>query len=496
MKHILFIISLTFYNSPIFGQEIRFLTEIESGSLRCGIECTDSTYLAIGIKNSFAGYDTTYCLADCDPEEDTIITEKWPADFYIVKLNTKGDTVWSKKFGGLGADWIEDIKSINKDFILTGYSSTNSKGNYDFYVSRVNSEGDSVWSILLGDNQCDWGFSSVITSSQNIFALGSTYSFGNGRIESDDIFLVKISSEGDTLFTKTYGDSLNAETGLDIIETQDNNIVLLSTSYYEQNRAIVVSKINETGSIIWSKIYNGDYAPTKLIEDNEANLIITGTRYLFGSDYDEDLLIFKLDQNGDSLWCKTYGNLRENGYFINLTNDENYIVCGSSGGENGGQSDLGLFKISKNNNLIWQRTFDLSEYGIDWGAYVKQTYDNGFVIIGTKGFGGSFVLKTDENGVLTSINENSVTSESITIYPNPFSSNISISNKYKDQILFKLYRLDGSMIIINKIEPGENIYDLSYLNHGIYFYNITDKRNNKIKSGHILKTFANAGYNQ
>lgn len=492
MKHILFIISLIFDICLIYGQDIRFLTDIDSSNLRCGIECNDSTYLAIGIKNSFEGYDTIYCLADCEPEEDTVIVEKWVPDFYIIKLNSLGDIVWTRKFGGIGADWIVDIKSIEEDYILTGYSITNSKGNYDFYVSKITSEGDSIWSILLGDNQCDWGFSSVITSNKNIFSLGSTYSFGNGTIAKDDVYLVKISSDGDTLFTKTYGDSLNAETGRDIIETKDNNIVILSTSYHEQNQSIVISKINESGGIIWSKIYKGNYEPSKIIEDNDANLIITGTRYTFGSEYDEDMLIFKLDQDGDSISCKTYGNLRENGYYINLTNDDNYIVCGSSGGENGGQRDLGLFKISKDNKLIWQKTFNLSGYGIDWGAYIKQTYDNGFLVVGPKGFGGSFILKTDENGILTSNIDNYDPSESITIYPNPFYSNVYISNNYKCQVIFELYRLDGSKVNIIKIEPGENIHNLSYLSQGSYLYKISDTKNNLIKSGHLIKTFANS----
>jgi hypothetical protein len=175
-----------------------------------------------------------------------------------------------------------------------------------------------------------------------------------------------------------------------------------------------------------------------------------------------------------------------------LTNDDNYIVCGSSGGENGGQRDLGLFKISKDNNLIWQKTFNLSEYGIDWGAYIKQTYDNGFLVVGSKGFGGSFILKTDENGILTSHIDNYDPSESITIYPNPFSSNVYISNKYKSQLLFILYRLDGSIVNIIKIEHGENIYDLSYLIQGNYLFKISDTRNNVIKSGHLIKTFANS----
>jgi len=93
-------------------------------------------------------------------------------------------------------------------------------------------------------------------------------------------------------------------------------------------------------------------------------------------------------------WNKTFGGY---GYCTSVfqTDDQGYVITGLL------SSDVFLLKLDKWGNDIWLRTF--GGRGLDWGMYVQQTSDNGFIVIGlTRSFGAGdadvWALKTDENG--------------------------------------------------------------------------------------------------
>jgi hypothetical protein len=97
---------------------------------------------------------------------------------------------------------------------------------------------------------------------------------------------------------------------------------------------------------------------------------------------------------------KTFGGIySDNGYCIERTNENGYIILGDTELNYDSQSDIWLIKIDNNGNIIWNRTF--SESKKDYGQSIKQTSDGGFIILGMVDWGTiPWLIKTNSIGVM------------------------------------------------------------------------------------------------
>ena len=131
----------------------------------------------------------------------------------------------------------------------------------------------------------------------------------------------------------------------------------------------------------------------------DGGYIICGGTNSFGNGSGEVYLI-KIDENGDSLWTKTFGGADSEGSSVQQTIDGGYIITGGTSYGNG-SGDVYLIKTDVSGNEQWTKTFGGTEY--DSGNSVQQTTDGGYIICGyTESFGNGgedvYLIKTDQNG--------------------------------------------------------------------------------------------------
>ena len=74
-------------------------------------------------------------------------------DFWMVKLNSQGDTLWTKALGGTGAETATSVRQTSDNgFILSGYSNSSdgdvpgNKGGYDYWLVKLTQTGTISWS--------------------------------------------------------------------------------------------------------------------------------------------------------------------------------------------------------------------------------------------------------------------------------------------------------------------------------------------------------------
>lgn len=115
-----------------------------------------------------------------------------------------------------------------------------------------------------------------------------------------------------------------------------------------------------------------------------------------------DAWVFKLDENGNIQWQKTYGG-QDSGYArsVRQTSDGGYIVAGNTNSFGAGNDDIWLIKLDLNGNIQWQKTFGGA--GSETAKAVQQTPDHGYIVLGwTIPFGTGhldvWLLKLDVNG--------------------------------------------------------------------------------------------------
>ncbi len=132
--------------------------------------------------------------------------------------------------------------TFDGNFIAAGTS------NSDIYITKIINSDDlpEDWTsgIYFGGPLQESGNSVKVTDNDEIIIVGSTRSIETGA----DIYLIKTDSEGNEIFTKTFGGTGN-ETGEHLEITNDGGFIIIGSSKYEGNSMICLIKTDSEGNL-------------------------------------------------------------------------------------------------------------------------------------------------------------------------------------------------------------------------------------------------------
>lgn len=149
-------------------------------------------------------------------------------DFVIVKTDLYGDSLWAKVFGGPNVEVGYEVEqTTDGGFMLAGRKDSATVGDSDFYLVKTDSAGEFLWDKTYGGNEADRAFTAMQTSDGGYILGGYTASF---NVEYYDFYMVKTDTNGDTLWTKTFG-GLWQEEIADIEETSDGGFAAVGYTY-------------------------------------------------------------------------------------------------------------------------------------------------------------------------------------------------------------------------------------------------------------------------
>ena len=315
----------------------------------------------------------------------------------ILSFAQAPDTLWTKIYGGIGYDRCSSMQqTTDGGYILGASTESYGNGDADFWLIKTNAFGDILWTKTYGGDSIDNASAVQQTSDGGYIIAGHTQSFGTEDVQ---IYLVKTDSLGDSLWTKTF--NVKAVSYC-VRETFDGGYIIAGEIFYLGNDAYLV-KTNSFGDTLWSKRYGstfgGDFA-WSVRQTSDSGYVIVGTTSLGAGS--GDIWLLKTDENGDTLWAKTYGGGSwDYGISVDQTTDGGYIVTGRTNSFCVGYSDVWLLRTDSNGDTLWTKTF--GGEGCEGGRFVQQTSDGGFIVAGwTDSYGAGWydvwIIKTNSAG--------------------------------------------------------------------------------------------------
>jgi len=254
---------------------------------------------------------------------------------------------------------------------------------FSFLFSQT--EPDSLWFNTYGGENFDSAFSVTQTSDANYVFVGSTDSFGNGY---SDIYLVKTDENGNELWSKTFG-GIDHDGAGSVAETTDSGLILFggTNSFGVEQSALYLIKTDSNGDSLWTQVINlpdYDYARFNYgIQISDGGYVIVGNGIPETSTAD-DIFLLKTDENGNLLWTRNIGGSINDswdlGKCVQQTNDNGFIIAGSTGAPDQSPGNVYLIKTNALGNTLWTKQFNGN--GNSHGNYIQQTNDSGFIITG------------------------------------------------------------------------------------------------------------------
>lgn len=410
-----------------------------SDDLTSAIETSSGDIILAGSSNSDISYDKTE-------------NSRGGLDFWVVKINSLGTIIWDKTYGGSGYERLMTIDKLNdNELIIGGYSNSdvsgdkneNSRGNYDYWMLKIDGNGSIIWQKTIGGFNVDILRSLKYDLDGNILLAGESNSTISGdrtisQPLSGDIWLLKLSNSGSIIWQKSF----LAENISNILVNSSNEYVLLVTRP-------------------WSTL------PLKTLQ----------LSYTIFS------IIFKIDNNGNMIWNYTnYGANPDNITSDLIEVEDGYVY--TSNFQYSIPIKAVVSKISLSGSLVWNHFFE-TDSNEQIPSICKS--NNGLVCV-VNSAANSFGDKTEnsfgQNDYWVvgfqpeALNLNSNSKNDFIVYPNPVDRYVSIKNPTETNYNLLIYNSLGQIVF-----QKEKISSLEYqtdfdLPSGSYFLKIGDQKNN------------------
>lgn len=288
-------------------------------------------------------------------------------DIWVIKIDAKGQLQWQNSFGGNGNDIpVDIIRTKDKGYLIVAnsnstpsqYKKSDNFGGNDYYIIKLNEKGEILWEKTFGGSFDD-KIKSVAETKGGFVLVGNSNSPASGNKTIDQTFngtwVVQVNQKGE-IFSEQ---NLNLNTDNQLISFQENeNGYLFSILEKIENKLkpkVIQTDFNFQTQKTTELEIDSDLAITEIkLIDNKflftANKISTLEQLKSNNHSIESYYIAKIfDLNGSEISDKQFGEKGFN-YLEKAisTRDGSLILFGNStqeSKENKGQSDFYLVKL-------------------------------------------------------------------------------------------------------------------------------------------------------
>ncbi len=332
-------------------------------------------------------------------------TKSQEKHLWIIKIDENGNSRWGRTYKARPVSEAKDILiAQDSTIVAVGYSVKPFAYNSDLWILKLNQFGEKLWDKNYGGIADEKAYGVVETYDGGYAMAGVTTTTEDFQ---EDAWIIKVDSAGEKVWDITLGGK-KPDYANDIIETSDKGLVVcgMTSSYGDGYKSIWVAKMDSSGLDIWDNTYriNQWDVGTSLVEGLDGYIYVAGYTRTF-SIIDYDVVLLKLDQDGNLIWQKVFSWGRwDQATSISTTYDNGIVVGGFSRSGKVLSSDFAVSKFDSAGNNLWENVF--ARKSLDYSNKVIETRDNGLAITGTtymQGRGWDFALLKYKNDDLPEI---------------------------------------------------------------------------------------------
>lgn len=314
------------------------------------------------------------------------------SDLLLLKLDSTSAPVWTKVYGG---NWDDEgsavLETADSGFVVVGKTASFGEGSWDVWILRTDSQGDTLWTRTYGGPNADVGVGIEIDETQ-IKVAANTSSFGSGGV---DIWTLTLDMNGDTISTVTDG-------GEDDDWANSAFPIVGGTESYGNGQADLWSFAGEIiyGGEYWEEGADAVYADLGVAPPYHQGYVIVGKTNSYGHD---ELLIVGYSLNYKQiLWTRSHGGADDDwANHILPVSARSHLILGTTRSYGAGDNDAWIVKINGDGYISWQKTYGGS--GADEGLHFTAAGNQGCVISGystseDNGDKDIWVLRLDAEG--------------------------------------------------------------------------------------------------
>lgn len=434
--------------------------------------------------------------------------------------------VWEKCFAASSdSAYLYLLPTTNNNFLLGGTSKSNNTW-FDFIVRKEDTQGNIIWGgKKYGSSGSDLFRNMIATKDGGCILIGESNSsdgdvgFHYGSQFSMDIWVLKLDKDGDIEWSTVLGGTAD-DMATTVLETSGEDIYIIGTSFSNDNDClnnhgyndIFIAKLNKKGNKIWSKLIggsdrDGDYVTGRILDDT--SLVIAFSTSSSDGDINNhiggvDIAILKIDSNGSIFFNRTYGSVQgqENPIFITESNNKHLWVAGTSNTKSSpvlnsfGKPDGWVLHIDPNGTYVNSVVIGSSEHD---ECNIIHELNNNIIFVGgyysalgstnsnlpNSHLGNRDIFINKIATWTTSINnEMGSNMPNINVFPNPTSSNITVSVNSTSEFKLELLDITGRALISTNIQTIKKL-SLDHLSSGVYILKLNN--NKKQYTSRILK---------
>lgn len=294
------------------------------------------------------------------------------------------------------------IELADGNLLFVGTSNVESKGS-EIYLAKTDTDGNEIWSKTYGTETNETGIAVQELEDGSLMVGGTTEiaEYHNGSFLNYDkyLFLVKTNNNGEEIWSKSI--SVSHSTSIDISFNADGSLLTIGNGK-------LMLKVDAEGNQVWRK-----NTPTNTLRDlqsvrgvDETGFLITGTEYIYQSNTQyRTAQTVKIDSEGNLLWSATIEGV--NGWVgkdaIFMENGDCVMLANAYQGGN----SIMIQRVDESGQVIWTKEHQLSDKYINGQRLLESSNGDLYVVgegrISTSNRNDAFILQLNSEGEKISV---------------------------------------------------------------------------------------------